>query len=167
MPGSVVLAVMLWQVGRAIAEQDAMVLPVPVWIGLLLTPFLIAFGEEAMFRGVLLRRAITAMPVAMAMFLSAISFAAFHFLNGLNGGPASDTFQQVAFAFIVGFALAPIALRLGNLWPLIIWHGLWNATVFASQVLQVFPHFALTGMAIQAVVSIWLWTRVMRVETRA
>ena len=125
-------------------------------------PWLIAFGEETVFRGLLLRGAMARLPVSAAMLLSAATFAVLHAVNGLAGQPGPDTLQQVIFAFLVGFWLAPIALRLGNLWPLIIWHGGWNMVVLASQQLGVVQPLATTGMAFQAVVSVVLWVRLVK-----
>ncbi len=162
LPSWVILAVMGAGIADALTAQDIAGLGILGVTALLLTTLLIAFGEEAVFRGILLRGAMTRLRVPFAMFLSAFSFGLFHLVNRLAGQGASETSQQVLFAFLVGFFLAPIAIRVGNLWPLIIWHWLWNIAVILGQVAAVLHPFALIGMAIQAVISIWLWTDMIR-----
>lgn len=133
-----------------------------VWVLLIGVPLLIGFGEEVMFRGIVLRSAQRAMPVAFAMTLSAVLFAAMHTPAGLIGQPASATLQNTLFALTVGLFLAPVALRLGNLWPLVIWHAVWNMLVFASQLAGVQHGFVLIGVLIQTAVAVWLWRDVLR-----
>ena len=130
------------------------------WIAL--TTFMVGFSEEVMFRGILLRAAMARMPVAWAMLLSAVLFAAMHSVNMLAGLPVEDMVLQVAFTFLVGFFLAPLALKIGNLWPLIIWHWLWDLALFSGPVLGVFQPFAFVGLLFQVVISLWLWRAVMR-----
>jgi membrane protease YdiL (CAAX protease family) len=166
LPSWVILVVMGVGIAKALTAQDIAGLGIIGIAALLLTTLLIAFGEEVVFRGILLRGAMTWLAVPFALFLSAFSFGLFHLVNRLAGQGATETSQQVLFAFLVGFFLAPIALRVGNLWPLIIWHWLWNIAVILGQVAAVLHPFALIGMAIQAVISIWLWTDMIR-EARA
>lgn len=133
---------------------------------LILTTFLIAFGEEVLFRGVLLRGAMTTLTLPQAMMLSTILFGLFHYVNAFAGQDIMNTSQQVLFAALVGFFLAPIAVRVGNLWPLIVWHWLWNIAVLLSQVSSLVHPFVLMGIAVQSVVSILLWAEIVR-EVRA
>lgn len=162
LPSWVIVAVMGWNIFHALTPQHIAVFG-PYGITLLiLTTLLIAFGEEVIFRGILLRGAMTRFSVAVAMFLSALSFGLFHLINRMAGQGVSETSQQVFFALLVGFFLAPIAIRVGNLWPLIIWHWLWNIAVILGQVTAVLHPSVLTGMAIQAVIAIWLWADMIR-----
>lgn len=135
--------------------------PFELWI-VLLVPFLIGFSEELMFRGLLLRSAMTRLPLAQAMLLSAVGFALLHVINGIGLQAIWPTVQQTALAFCVGFFLAPVALKLGNLWPVILWHGLWDLLIFSSQILGVIHPSALFAILIQAVVCIWLWAELVR-----
>lgn len=130
--------------------------------GLALTTAMIGFSEEVMFRGILLRGAMTRLTVPQAMVLSAAAFALLHMVGGLGQEPLQNGLQQLGFAFLVGLALAPIALHLGALWPLIIWHGLWDLVVFASDAWGVLHHFALPGMFMQIVVGLALWGPLVR-----
>ncbi len=161
-PAWVVLAAMLWNIAGATTLQDYLALGLVPLAFLVLTPFLIAFSEELLFRGILLRGAMATVPVLSAMLLSAALFGASHVINGMSGQGASGTAQQMVFAILVGFFLAPIAVKLGNLWPLILWHWLWNIAVYASQIADIWHPFVVAGIAIQGVVCVWLWTELLR-----
>lgn len=165
-PAWLVLGVMYRDLGQVLTLADLQVLGLGLVL-LVVTPFLIAFAEEVMFRGVLLRAAQGAMPIVFALLFSAVTFGLMHFVNAIAGQGLGDTAQQVAFALMAGFFLAPIAIRLGNLWPLIIWHWLWNIAVFASQMADVVHPLALPGIAIQTVISIWLWADLIRDQAKA
>lgn len=129
----------------------------PAHAVLLLVPFLIGFSEEVMFRGILLRAAITRLPLGPAMLLSALLFALLHVIGGLVMQSFWPTVQQMVFAFCVGFFLAPVALKLGNLWPIILWHGVWDMLSFASQIVGVLHPMALLAILIQALVCVRIW----------
>lgn len=135
-----------------------------VWL-LFTVPFLIGFSEEVMFRGILLRGAMARLSLGQAMLLSAVLFALLHVLNCIAFPSIWPTVQQTAFAFCVGFFLAPVALKLGNLWPVILWHGIWDMIIFASQIVNVVHPVALIAIMIQAVMCIWLWADLARKGT--
>lgn len=162
LPGWAVLAVMGWGIAEAATDENLRAWDATGLLLLALTTLLIAFGEEVVFRGILLRSAMTRLSLRMAMMLSTVSFGLYHLVNGLAGQNAGETAQQVIFAVLSGFFLAPLAVRIENLWPLIIWHWFWNMGLILSQELGVLYPFALVGIAIQAVVSIWLWAALIR-----
>ena len=132
---------------------------------LVAVPALIGITEEIMFRGILLRAAMARLPLFSAMLLSATLFALMHGIIGIGGQPVIVTSQQVAFAFLVGVFLAPIAVETRSLWGVIIWHGVWDFLVYASQIAGITHHYALIGIMIQALVSVWLWARLVRAQT--
>jgi len=162
LPGWAVLGFMGWGIAGAAAAGNLGGWNATGLVLLVLTTLLIAFGEEVIFRGVLLRSAMSRVSPLMAMLVSTVSFGLYHWVNALAGQNAAQTSQQVIFAVLSGFFLAPLAVRTGNLWPLIIWHWLWNMGLILSQAVGAFHLFALVGIAIQAVVSIWLWAALIR-----
>lgn len=162
LPSWVVLALIAWNLSEVLTFEDLINLGTEVLFLIVVTPLLIAFGEEVLFRGILLRGAMTQLTLPPAMATSAVLFGAFHVVNGFGEQDVAGTSQQVLFAVLVGFYLAPIAVRIGNLWPLIIWHWLWNIAVFLSQDAGVLHPFVLIGIAMQVVISIWLWTEFIR-----
>lgn len=162
LPGWGVLAVTGWDIAHAMTPEILRAFSGISLVVLFATTLLIAFGEEVLFRGILLRGAMARLSVPVAMFLSALVFGLFHLVNGLAGQDIAGTSQQVLFAIVVGFFLAPIALRVRNLWPLIIWHWFWNIAVILGQAGGLLHPLALAGIAVQAVVSIWLWAAIIR-----
>lgn len=158
-PSWIVLIAMFVNIGQQTQPEDFAARVAPHLLLLLIVPLLIAIGEEVMFRGLLLRRALERIGPVPAMLLSAVLFGMMHLANGLTGAGMGGAAQQALFAFFVGLSLAPIALRLGNLWPLIIWHWLWNVGVFVSLALDVFHPLVGAGMAVQLVISGWLWRK--------
>ncbi|MFA8443347.1 lysostaphin resistance A-like protein [Yoonia sp.] len=162
LPGWVLIGFMGWHIFTTVAADDLRGFGPFGLVVLVLTTFLIAFGEEVLFRGILLRGAMTRFSIPIAMLLSTVLFGVFHFVNGLAGQGAVETTQQVLFVMIVGVFLAPIAVRVGNLWPLIIWHWFWNMAVILGQTAGLLHPLTLVGIAVQAVVSIWLWTAMIR-----
>ena len=162
LPGWLVLAAIGWNIAEVTTVEDLRIFGLWSLSVVLLSTLLIAFGEEVLFRGILLRGALMRLSAPFAMLLSAVLFGLFHLVNGLAGQGAIETSQQVLFAVIVGFFLAPIAIRVGNLWPLIIWHWFWNIAVILGQTKGVLGPFVFFGIAVQAVVSIWLWAEIIR-----
>ena len=163
LPSWIVLGIMAWDIAQVLSWAELRALGGGLSV-LVVTTFLIAFGEEVMFRGILLRGAMASVPLLFAMLISAVLFGLLHVVSGIAGQGMSGTLQQMAFALLVGFYLAPIAIRLGNLWPLIIWHWGWNMVVFGSQMVDVMHPSALIGIAMQAVICMVLWAEMIRVE---
>jgi membrane protease YdiL (CAAX protease family) len=166
LPAWIILAVMFWDIAQVLTPSDLFALGIGGLALLIVTPFFIALAEELMFRGILLRGAMTGLPLGYAMFLSAALFGAMHVVNGITGQDAAGTSQQMAFALLVGFALAPIAIRTGNLWPLIIWHWLWNLAVFTSQIAGILHPLVLPVIAMQALLCVWLWADLVKQARR-
>ncbi|MCK0096643.1 CPBP family intramembrane metalloprotease [Yoonia sp. F2084L] len=162
LPSWAVLGVIGWSLTDVLTLNDLRSLGGGFLFLLITTPLLVAFGEEVLFRGILLRGAMAQLTLPQAMALSAVLFGAFHLVNGLGDQELAGASQQVLFAVLVGFYLAPIAVRIGNLWPLIIWHWLWNIAVFLSQYAGIMHPFVLIGIAMQTVIAIWLWAELIR-----
>ncbi|MEL6683658.1 MAG: type II CAAX endopeptidase family protein [Pseudomonadota bacterium] len=161
-PAWAVLIFMAWDITQALTPALLQGFGAFGFSMLVLVTLCIAFGEEVVFRGVLLRGALTRLAVPVAMLLSAVAFGGLHTVNALLGQDAGDTSLQVIFALLVGFFLAPLALRIGNLWPLIIWHWLWNIAVILGQVTGILHPYVLIGIAVQTIIAIWLWAQFAR-----
>lgn len=144
---------------QVVAEIGALSLGV-----LILVPILIGFSEEVMFRGILLRGAMVRLSQVSAMVLSAGLFALMHAISGALIQPLWPTLHQLAFAFCVGLFLAPVAIRIGSLWPLIVWHAVWDMIIFLSQIVGVQHPLALTGMLFQLVWCAPIWTAIIRAQ---
>ena len=86
------------------------------------TMLALGFGEEATFRGVVLR---VLQPIGLmrAAVLSALLFGAFHLVNLSLGSSPVDVGFQVLYTALIGFTFAATALVTGAIWPLILIHA--------------------------------------------
>ncbi len=88
---------------------------------LVLTTLAVGFGEEATFRGVVLR---TLAPHGLmrAAVISSILFGSMHLVNIATGNGVGNVLFQVAYTMLIGFVFAAVALVTGAIWPLIFIH---------------------------------------------
>lgn len=122
------------------------------------TTLLVGFSEELMFRGIVLRGALTAGGPRRAVLTSAALFALLHGVNVLGGAPVLAVMAQVGLTFVFGFGLACIALRVNALWPLMLFHALWDMLLFMGTLFQVeFGIVVFLGIAANALVGVALW----------
>jgi len=99
-----------------------------------LTTLLVGISEEIVYRGVVLRSFFKNKNVWIAMIISAVLFSLLHAVNYFGGVSINGMFSQLLGTFILGaLFFAPIAIRLGSLWPLIIFHWLWDFILIGSQ----------------------------------
>lgn len=97
----------------------------------------VGFAEETLFRGILLRGEMELRNVFVAMLVSSVAFGLFHLTN-LPFSPVNIVLTQVLTALVVGLFYAPLALLVGNLWPLVIFHFLWD---FVQEAPNLIPNF--------------------------
>ncbi len=83
----------------------------------------VAFGEEGMFRGVVLR-VLLARGLRPALFGSAALFGLMHLVNLLNDSLPVTVAAQVIMTCGIGIGFGAVALSTGTLWPLIVIHFL-------------------------------------------
>ncbi len=108
---------------------------------------LVGFSEELVFRGLLLRGAWRLSGLFHAMLVSALGFALLHGVNVLGGSSPGGVGVQLALTFLFGLVLAPLAVEVGALWPLMALHFLWDFSLFGAQLLPGGPP-ALAGLLI-------------------
>lgn len=92
---------------------------------LVLTMLAVGFGEEATFRGVVLR-SLTSRGAKAAAAVSACMFGALHLVNLLQGRNVGDVVFQVLSTAGIGFGFAAAALVTGAIWPLVLIHTAMN-----------------------------------------
>ncbi|GHO89564.1 CPBP family intramembrane glutamic endopeptidase [Dictyobacter formicarum] len=86
---------------------------------------LVGLNEEARFRGVLLR-ALLPCGTLKGVALSSLFFGLAHVFNLLSGGPWPIILAQTISGFLLGFGFAACRLRINTIWPLIIFHTLYD-----------------------------------------
>lgn len=88
---------------------------------LVLMNFTVGFGEEATFRGVVLR-VLAPRGLMRAAVLSSVLFGAMHLVNLAVGEHPVNVGFQVIYTVELGFAYASAALVTGAIWPLVLIH---------------------------------------------
>lgn len=88
---------------------------------LLIALALTAFGQEAIFRGLMLG-ALASRGIILAVFVTTLLFGALQLGRGLldEGGPPFETVYVTALAVGAGFAYAALRWRTNSLWPIIL-----------------------------------------------
>jgi len=128
---------------------------------------LVGFAEEAMFRGIVLRGALQDHGVYVAMLISALTFTLLHMVNVLGGLPPGDLPNHLFSQLLYGAFMAPLALLIRNLVPLILLHFMWDFSVLAgalaptgaqSDLLVLLPGLS---SPIQIVLTVILWVVVL------
>jgi len=114
-----------------------------------ITIALVAFSEELMFRGILLNWSLKKYGVITSVLISAIGFSLLHSVNYFGGESLPMVMSQLRETFFFGLFVALLALKLKNIFPLIIIHFLWDFQIFASDILK----FPVTGFTKNLLVS--------------
>ena len=102
-----------------------------------LTTLFVGFNEEVLFRGIILRYLRPNEHPYRAVFISSLLFSSFHLLNLIALIPPTAMLFQLANTFVFGVFFAILALKLNNLWPLIIFHALWDFASIAADIVNV------------------------------
>src|SRR5262249_52441113 len=99
------------------------------------------FMEELLFRGFLQRRLLQRWHPAVAILVTSALFAIYH-----------GNLPQMIVGFTMGIWLGVIAWRTGSIWPTMICHGFWNATVQLSGIAYRLEILSPTAALVVAVV---------------
>ncbi len=157
-PGVLLAITLLGMVIMAITKQG---FSSSEWLLFLLvgmTTLMVGFSEETMFRGIALRGALTSKGLFVSMLFSAVTFSLLHSVNILGGEGVGSMLFQLVLTFIFGLFMAPIALKLQSLIPLIIFHFLWDFSLFVAPMVSVDATFMmLIFTPIEVVLGIILW----------
>lgn len=96
---------------------------------LVLLALLVGVFEEVMFRGIVMHGLEQRFGALIALFASSVIFGAMHYVNFIDGQSLGATNNQVLHAAGVGLLYGALALRIGSIWPGVLLHALWDATV--------------------------------------
>ncbi|WP_166417304.1 CPBP family intramembrane glutamic endopeptidase [Cochlodiniinecator piscidefendens] len=121
------------------------------------TTALVGFSEELVFRGFALRAFLQRHKPWVACLVSAGLFSLLHAVNIAGGQGIGATFLQLVFTFIFGLFTAPLALRLNNLWPLIVMHWQWDFVAISGQLAEVDESYTAVFVFFLILANVPLW----------
>lgn len=96
------------------------------------TVLLVGISEELMYRGILLNSFLEKSSKIKAILLSSLFFSLLHLPNLLGGTQIAAQISQLINTFIMGLFFAVMAIKLKNIVPLMIYHGLWDFISFSQ-----------------------------------
>jgi uncharacterized protein len=129
----------------------------------IVTMCLVGFSEELMFRGIVLKGALSEVSMGKAILISSALFSSLHAVNVLAFVPLDGMVQQLILTFIFGLAMACYALRVNSLVPLIIFHALWDMVQFLGGLWgSDFGFLIPIGIVVNAIGGAALWWLVLR-----
>lgn len=125
------------------------------------------FCEEVIFRGIILNSFESEKSFIIAMIISSLGFSIVHITTIVMGNSLVEAFMTVFYSSLLGFAFVGLAMKMKNIWPLIIFHSLWNFILMVSQTLQLEVSLA-AGICniINIFMAIILWIIVIIEEKR-
>lgn len=94
------------------------------------------FCEEVIFRGIILNSFKTETSFIWSMIISSLGFSIVHITTIIMGNSLFAALITVFYSSLLGFAFVGLAMKMKNIWPLIIFHSLWNFILMVSQTLQ-------------------------------
>lgn len=93
------------------------------------TALIVGFFEEVLFRGVLLHGLRARLSAVASVLVGAAIFGAFHLVNWVTGQPLEPTIAQALGAAGGGVLYGALVLWTGSLWPAVLLHGFWDASI--------------------------------------
>lgn len=135
------LIVLVFMVGKFITELSKHVSTYDSSIYLLVIIIFIGtamagFCEEVIFRGIILNSFKSEKSYLLAMIISSLGFSIVHITTIVMGNSLLEALATVFYSSLLGFAFVGLAMKMKNIWPLIIFHSIWNFILIASQSLQ-------------------------------
>lgn len=94
------------------------------------------FCEEVIFRGIILNSFKSEKSYIIAMIISSIGFSIVHITTVVMGNSLIDALITVFYSSLLGFAFVGLVMKMENIWPLIVFHSIWNFILMVSQTLQ-------------------------------
>lgn len=127
---------------------------------LIMQLFVVAFIEETVFRGIMLRMLLAKGPFT-AVWVSSFLFSVTHALQLLGGQSLEDTVIQIIYALLVGLVLSLLILDGQSIILTILFHGLNNFFNFMGNE-ESFLLYAYMIIIILFVYMLLLWKRVKK-----
>ncbi len=93
---------------------------------------LVGFSEELVFRGIVLPAYLQNTSAAKAVLISSFLFSIFHVVNILGGVSVQASAIQLLNALLLGITFGFIAVEMGRIWPLMIFHAAYDFFLIAG-----------------------------------
>ena len=100
--------------------------PTQVLMFVLINTLMVGICEELLFRGILFYGASSSFGIWRAVWITTIIFSAVHILSGFVSGDFNASMLQAFYAFMFGFYMVALRIRLDTIIPGIIVHWLWD-----------------------------------------
>lgn len=97
---------------------------------LIINTLMIGICEEFMYRGILFHGALSSFGVWRAVWITSIIFGATHIPWGFITGNFNASMIQAFYAFIFGFYMVALRIRLSSIIPGIIIHWIWDFVAY-------------------------------------
>lgn len=150
--------------------QNVTLIDKSIWIVLIITfigTSAAGFSEEVIFRGMLLNMLKYKKSIIIPMIISSVGFSIIHITTMFMGISFIDAIVRVIHSSLLGFSFVAIAIKLNNIWPIIIFHVLWNFILMASQVIGIEVSTAsLICNHLNIIIAIILWTLIIIEQRR-
>jgi hypothetical protein len=95
----------------------------------IINTLMVGICEELMFRGILFHGASSSFGIWRAVWITSIIFGALHILSGFISGDFNASTIQAFHAFMFGFYMVALRIRLDTIIPGIIIHWLWDCLI--------------------------------------
>ena len=102
-------------------------------LALLVMALGVGFTEESMYRGILFFGLNSKLSTLVSVIIVSVIFGVFHYVNLFTGAGLYDTDYQVWHAIAAGFMYMALRLRVGAIWAVMIFHGIWDFAIFLTQ----------------------------------
>ncbi|OLV20348.1 hypothetical protein BOO71_0000100 [Deinococcus marmoris] len=97
---------------------------------------LVGFAEELMFRGILFEAFRTRLTPLLTVLGTAVIFASVHLINLVHGASLQGTTDQIINAFAVGVMMGALRLRVASIYPLMLFHAVWDIVTADFEITQ-------------------------------
>ena len=120
------------------------------------------FCEEVIFRGILLNSFKSEKSIVWSMLISSVGFSIVHITTVVMGNSILAALSTIFYSSLLGFAFVGIAMKMKNIWFLVIFHTLWNFILMVSQTLRLELSIAVGICNILNIfIAIILWTLIL------
>ncbi|MEG0855920.1 MAG: CPBP family intramembrane glutamic endopeptidase [Terrisporobacter sp.] len=125
------------------------------------------FCEEVIFRGIVLDSFKSDKSMIGAMIFSSLGFSICHITTLIMGIPVLDVLWRVISSSLLGFSFVGLVIKINNIWPIILFHIIWNYIIMASHAIRIEISIA-AGLCniLNIVMAVVLWSIIIKDEMK-